>query len=78
MKLNFLLFPTELWIGAIKADGITWPQVCSLDRSNDPARVLYCWEYNPYNILVSPEGKIVAKELSAAKLESKLMKVFKK
>ena len=66
----------ELWIGAIKADGITWPQVCNLDRSNDPARVLYCWEYNPFNILVNPEGVIVAKELSISDLKRKLKDVL--
>lgn len=68
----------DLWINAIKTDGITWPQVCSLDRSNDPARVLYCWEYNPYNILINPEGKIVAKEVSLIDLQIKLSEIFGK
>jgi len=67
----------DLWINAIKTDGITWPQVCSLDRSNDPARVLYCWEYNPYNILVNPEGTIIAKEIGISDLEVKLKNVLK-
>jgi peroxiredoxin len=62
----------ELWVQAIKNDGITWPQVSNLDRSNDIARKLYCWEYNPYNLLVDPNGVIVAKELSINNLEIKL------
>ena len=66
----------ELWTSAIRKDRIIWPQVSSLDRSNDIARKTYCWEYNPYNLLINPEGVIIAKELNFNDLEIKLSEVL--
>lgn len=66
----------DKWIEAIKKDLITWPQVSSLDRSNDQARVLYCWEYNPFNILIDPDGRIIAKKLNFNDLDKKLNEVL--
>lgn len=65
------------WLQAIKDDGLTWTQVSDLKFWNSAAVPLYNIEGIPYNVLIDPQGKIIAKELRGADLENKLAEVLK-
>ncbi len=65
------------WLKAIKDDGLTWNHVSDLKFWNSAAVPLYNIEGIPYNVLVDPQGKIIAKGLRGADLESKLQQVLK-
>ncbi len=65
------------WLNAIKVDGLTWNQISDLKFWNSAAVPLYKIEGIPYNVLLDPQGKIIAKELRGADLENKLAEVLK-
>ena len=65
------------WLKAIKDDGLTWNHVSDLKFWSSIVVPLYSIEGIPYNVLVDPEGKIIAKELRGADLENKLAEVLK-
>jgi peroxiredoxin len=65
------------WLQAIKEDGLTWNHVSDLKFWNSAAVPLYNIEGIPYNVLIDPQGKIIAKELRGADLENKLQEVLK-
>jgi peroxiredoxin len=65
------------WLKAIKDDGLAWSQVSDLKFWNSAAVPLYHIEGIPYNVLLDPQGKIIAKELRGADLENKLQEVLK-
>jgi peroxiredoxin len=65
------------WLQAIKDDGLTWTQVSDLKFWNSAAVPLYNIEGIPFNVLVDPNGKIIAKELRGPDLENKLAEVLK-
>lgn len=65
------------WLKAIKDDKLTWNHVSDLKFWNSAAVPLYNLEAIPYNVLVDPQGKIIAKELRGADLENKLQEVLK-
>ena len=65
------------WLKAIKDDGLTWNHISDLKFWNSIAVPLYNIEGIPYNVLVDPQGKIIAKELRGTDLENKLQEVLK-
>lgn len=65
------------WLGAIKDDGLTWNHVSDLKFWNSAVVPLYNFEGIPYNVLIDPEGKIIAKELRGEDLHNKLAEVLK-
>jgi Peroxiredoxin len=65
------------WLQAIKDDGLTWNHVSDLKFWNSAAVPLYNIEGIPYNVLIDPQGKIIAKELRGTDLENKLQEVLK-
>jgi peroxiredoxin len=65
------------WLKAIKDDGLTWQQISDLKYWQSEAVGLYNLESIPYNVLVDPQGKIIAKELRGNDLENKLAEVLK-
>jgi len=65
------------WLKAIKDDGLIWNHVSDLKFWNSAAVPLYNIEGIPYNVLLDPQGKIIAKELRGADLENKLQEVLK-
>ena len=65
------------WIKAIKDDGLAWNQVSDLKFWSSIAVPLYKIEGIPFNVLVDPQGKIIARELRGADLENKLAEVLK-
>lgn len=64
------------WIDAIKTDQLTWTHVSDLQHWNNAAAQLYHVAGIPYNILVDPNGKIVAKNLRGPDLEKKLCELI--
>ncbi len=65
------------WLQAIKEDGLTWTNISDLKFWNSAAVPLYNIEGIPYNVLLDPQGNIIAKELRGADLENKLQEVLK-
>ena len=81
---NFTVFGVSLdredsrqkWIDAIKKDGLTWTQVSDLKFWNNEAAQLYKVQSIPFNMLVDPSGKIIAKNLRGDALGQKLCEVL--
>jgi len=66
----------ESWVNAIEADGITWPQVSELNYWDCSARDLYGFNSIPHNVLIDPDGIIIAKNLRGEELSEKLAELF--
>ena len=65
------------WQTAIKDDGLAWQHVSDLQFWNSAVVPLYNIESIPFNVLLNPEGKIIAKALRGQELETKLAEVLK-
>jgi thiol-disulfide isomerase/thioredoxin len=66
------------WLQAIQQDHLDWIQVSDLKYWNSKAVEIFKFEGIPFNILVDPQGKIVAQELRGDDLENKLREVLSK
>lgn len=66
----------DAWLGAIKADGLTWTQVSDLKFWENAVALKYGIRSIPQNFLVDPRGKIIAKNLRAEELNAKLKELF--
>jgi hypothetical protein len=64
------------WLKAIKDDGLAWKQVSDLKFWNSAPAALYNVEGIPYNVLLDPEGKIIATELRGPELQKKLNEIL--
>jgi peroxiredoxin len=67
----------DAWLKAIEHDHLVWNQVSDLKGWKNEAAKLYAVHGIPQNFLISPEGKIVAKNLRGEELEKKLSEIFK-
>ncbi len=67
----------ENWLQAIKDDHLDWKQISDLKFWESAAVPLYKIQGIPYNVLVDPEGTIIASELRGPALEAKLAEVLK-
>ena len=65
------------WINAIKEDNLTWQQISDLKYWNSAAVGLYGFDGIPYNVLVDPQGKIIAVNLRGLGLQNKLAEILK-
>ncbi|MEQ1553137.1 MAG: TlpA disulfide reductase family protein [Ferruginibacter sp.] len=65
------------WLQAIKKDNLTWKHVSDLQGWASAAAKLYGVEGIPYNILLDPNGKIIADNLRDEDLGLKLAEVLK-
>lgn len=65
------------WIKAIKDDHLSWQQISDLKYWNSAAVGLYGFNGIPYNVLLDPQGKIIATELREDALQHKLEEVLK-
>ena len=65
------------WIDAIKKDGLNWPQISDLKQWGSAVVGTYGFDGIPYNVLVDPQGNIIASELRGEALQSKLAEVLK-
>lgn len=69
--------PKELWLQAIKEDGLIWPNhVSDLQGWNSPVVAIYEIQGIPFTVLVGPDGNIIAKNLRGKSLEDKLKEIF--
>lgn len=64
------------WLDAIEADGLKWPQVSDISGWENPVARMYGIQSIPANLLISPEGVIIAKNLRASELETKLAELL--
>lgn len=67
----------EAWLKAINDDHLDWKQISDLKFWQSAAVPLYNIQAIPYNVLVDPQGKIIASELRGPMLEAKLAEVLK-
>ncbi|MFN8250382.1 MAG: TlpA disulfide reductase family protein [Ferruginibacter sp.] len=65
------------WLKAIKDDGLTWQHISDLQYWNSAAVPLYGFNGIPYNVLIDPQGKVLATELRGPALTAKLSEVLK-
>ncbi len=65
------------WLGAIATDKLSWTQVSDLREWNSAAVSIFNFSGIPFNVLVDPDGKIIAQSLRGDALESKLEEVLK-
>jgi len=62
----------EAWLKAIAKDELTWTQVSDLKYWHSEPAALYGVRAIPANFLLSPDGKIVGKNLTGEELHKKL------
>lgn len=67
----------DKWMAAVQADNLPWTHVSDLKGWNNAAAELYGIRAIPQNVLINPEGMIVAKNLRGDALEKKLEEVIK-
>lgn len=67
----------ESWIQAIQDDQLTWQHVSDLKFWDSMVVPLYGIEGIPFNVLIDPNGVIIAKDLRGPDLEKQLMQVLK-
>lgn len=66
----------EKWLEAIKADKLNWDHISDLQQWESLAVRTYGIESIPSNLLLDPEGKIIARDLRGPALEQTLEKIF--
>lgn len=64
------------WMKAVMQDKLTWTHVSDLKFWNSIVVPLYKIEGIPYNVLVDPDGKIIAESLRGSDLDKKLTEVL--
>lgn len=66
----------EAWLKAIRKDNLDWTNVSDLKFWNNAVAKLYDIQSIPSNLLLDPNGLIVAKDLHGEELEKKLAEVL--
>ncbi len=66
----------EVWLKAIRQDGLTWTQVSDLKFWENTAAKLYGVKSLPQNFLLDKEGKIIATDIRGEELQKKLAEIF--
>ena len=62
----------ENWLKAIQKDGLTWNHVSDLKQWDSQAVKTYNLNAIPFNMLIDPDGKVVAVNLTGEKLQATL------
>ena len=65
------------WLSAIQMDGLTWNHVSDLKGWNNEVAGMFQIRSIPQNLLIDPNGKIIAKNLRGPLLENILNKILK-
>jgi thiol-disulfide isomerase/thioredoxin len=68
----------EPWAKASKAEDFPWINTHVIDEEGRNAQLAYYVSSIPANLLIGPDGKIIAKNLRGKKLEEKLIEIFGK
>lgn len=66
----------DRWIHAIETDNLTWHHVSDLKGWQNEVAQQYGVTSIPHTVLLDAEGKIIARNLRGARLESKLAELF--
>ncbi len=66
----------DKWLEAIYTDNLTWTHVSDLQFWNNAVAQQYRIQSIPQNLLIDPDGKIIAKNLRGPALEQKLCEVL--
>ena len=66
----------ESWKKAVKDLGMDWPQMSDLKGWNSAAHTAYGVNSIPSNVLLDPQGKIVASDLRGTALAAKLKEIY--
>ncbi|MFT4094924.1 MAG: TlpA disulfide reductase family protein [Niabella sp.] len=66
----------DAWEKAIKADKLTWTHVSDLKFWDSQVVGLYGFDGIPFNVLLDPQGKVVAQGLHGGQLDAKLSEVL--
>ncbi len=80
---NFTILSVSLdqakpaWLNAIQMDGLTWNHVSDLKGWNNEVAGIFQIRSIPQNLLIDPNGKIIAKNLRGPLLENKLSQILK-
>jgi thiol-disulfide isomerase/thioredoxin len=64
------------WTDAIQADKLSWTQVSDLKEWNSLAVSTFDFNGIPFNILIDPQGKVIAQGLRGDELEKKLQELL--
>ena len=67
----------EAWIKAIATDKLAWQHMSDLKQWSSDAVSLYGIEGIPHNVLLDPQGKIIAEGLRGEELKAKLAELLK-
>jgi thiol-disulfide isomerase/thioredoxin len=67
----------EAWLQAVAKDNLTWTHISDLKQWESSAVPAYGIEGIPFNVLLDPQGKIIASGLRGEGLMSKLEEVLK-
>ena len=67
----------DKWLKAIKDDELTWTHVSDLKYWDNEVAQQYGIRAIPQNLLLDPQGKIIAKNLTGEDIEEKLSEVIK-
>jgi len=65
------------WVDAIKMDGLNWSHVSDLKGWSNQVAAIFKITSIPQNLLLDPQGRIIAKNLRGAVLESRLSALLK-
>ena len=65
------------WLNAIKIDNLTWKHISDLQQWRSSVVADYGIEGIPYNVLLNPNGEIIASNLRGPQLQSKLAELLK-
>jgi peroxiredoxin len=65
------------WLKAINQDKLSWQHISDLKGWSSAAVPLYGLNGIPFNVLIDPEGKIIAGNLRGGQLRSKLSQLLK-
>lgn len=68
----------QAWLDAIHKDGLIWTHVSDLKYWDNAVAKQYGIRAIPQNLLIDPQGKIIAKNLTGSELEKQLAEVLGK
>lgn len=80
---NFVMLAVSLdkdkaaWQNAIKKHELNWTNLSSLKGWGEPAALAYGVGYVPFNVLIGPDGKVLATGLYGADIDKKLSELIK-
>jgi peroxiredoxin len=67
----------ENWVKAIKKDNLTWTHISDLAFWDSKSVALFGFQGIPYNVLIDPNGIVIAESLRGSDLMNKLQEVTK-